>query len=326
MKIYNPEGKISVVTNGYSVKTLEKCMQSGIVIEAPVSRCDSDLTLYFDLGTNVIGIMPFSEFEYNTLGKDAKPAAVVNKVATYTCFKVMSIEQGEDGKSIAHLSRKEAQKECYDEYISKLQLGQVISARITHVEPYGAFCDIGCGIISLLPIENFCVTKLKDVNIREALRGYKDIKVIVRGFDKVGRIILSHKELLGTWEQEAAKFKPGDVVMGTVRMVESYGVFVELTPNLVGLAETFEGVKAGDIVSVLVKNIIPSKMKVKLAIQNLATSVRPIVNPDYRIPEDGFVKHWVYSPEGTAKKFETIIGDEAEGTDSTDADVEADAE
>lgn len=32
-------------------------------------------------------------------------------------------------------------------------------------------------------------------------------------------------------------FQPGETVTGTVRSIETYGVFVELTPNLAGLAE-----------------------------------------------------------------------------------------
>lgn len=63
--------------------------------------------------------------------------------------------------------------------------------------------------------------------------------------DPAGRVSLSHKELLGTWEENAALFSPGETVSATVRSVESYGIFVELTPNLAGLAEPKAGVRAG---------------------------------------------------------------------------------
>ena len=48
------------------------------------------------------------------------------------------------------------------------------------------------------------------------------------------RICLSQRELLGTWEENAALFSQGETVAGVVRSVESYGIFVELTPNLAG--------------------------------------------------------------------------------------------
>jgi len=51
-------------------------------------------------------------------------------------------------------------------------------------------------------------------------------------------------------------------VAGIVRSVESYGIFVELTPNLAGLAELKENVHAGQQASVFIKSILPNRMKV----------------------------------------------------------------
>ena len=69
----------------------------------------------------------------------------------------------------------------------------------------------------------------------------------MRGIDDSGRISLSHKELLGTWKENADRFHVGETVSGIVRSVESYGVFIELSPNLAGLAEPREGVEVGNL-------------------------------------------------------------------------------
>lgn len=305
MRLYKPEGTSGIRFNGFKREILEGFMKEGTIIEAPTIKCDNNLNLFVDLGPDIYGEIPYDEFEYNKNGTETKSVAVISRVAKFTCFKVMSITEDEEGKTKAILSRKQAQQDCYDNYVSKLQLGQIIDAKITHIEGYGAFCDIGCGIIALLPIEHFCVARIKDPKV--ALKHFKNIKVIVKNIDESGRLLLSQKELLGTWEEEAAKFKPGDVVVGTVRLVEKYGIFVELTPNLAGLAEGMEGVEAGDVVSVFIKSIIPDKMKVKLLIVDTDNATRPFIKLDYRIPEDGFVKHWVYSPKGSSKVIESII-------------------
>lgn len=44
------------------------------------------------------------------------------------------------------------------------------------------------------------------------------------------------------------------------------GIFVELRPNLVGLAEYKDGIEYGENVEVYIKKIIPEKRKVKLII------------------------------------------------------------
>ena len=53
---------------------------------------------------------------------------------------------------------------------------------------------------------------------------------------------------------------------GIIRGVENYGVFVELFPNLSGLAEPCQGAEPGMAASVYIKSILPDRMKIKLAI------------------------------------------------------------
>ena len=50
------------------------------------------------------------------------------------------------------------------------------------------------------------------------------------------------------------------------RSIESYGIFIELAPNLSGLSERKTGLNEGDSVSVYIKSIIPERMKIKLNI------------------------------------------------------------
>ncbi len=113
------------------------------------------------------------------------------------------------------------------------------------------------------------------------------------GHRRACRFYLTHKELLGTWLENAASFAPGEAVPGIVRGVKEYGVFVELTPNLSGLAEWRGDVSPGDRVSVYIKSIRPDTRKIKLQIiQNLG----PVREPDelrYFIT-DGPVEDWRY--------------------------------
>ena len=107
------------------------------------------------------------------------------------------------------------------------------------------------------------------------------------------------RQLLGTWLENARRFSPGETVSGVVRGNEDYGVFVELSPNLSGLAERKEGVVSGDGVSVYIKSILPEKMKVKLIlIDKLEKAPSTLIRPeDYQITQ-GRLQHFVYSPPG----------------------------
>ena len=126
---------------------------------------------------------------------------------------------------------------------------------------------------------------------------------------ETGRIYASVKELFGTWEENASMFSPGQTVSGIVRSVEEYGIFVELTPNLAGLAEYREGVSVGQSCAVYIKNIIPEKMKVKLVIIDVYDTPRLKKPCEYFIdPTDTtHIDYWRYSPKSCNKIVETVF-------------------
>lgn len=91
------------------------------------------------------------------------------------------------------------------------------------------------------------------------------IKFIDKNMD---RVMLTYKELLGTWEENIKDYKEGLTVVGIARETEKSknGIFVELKPNLVGLAEYKENIEYGTELNVYIKKIIPEKRKIKLII------------------------------------------------------------
>ena len=187
------------------------------------------------------------------------------------------------------------------EYINNLIPGDVIDAKITHLDSFGAFADIGCGIISLIPIDSISVSRID--HPRERFRVGMEIKTVVRTFED-GRISLTHKELLGTWEENAANFSIGETVAGIIRSVEEYGAFVELAPNLAGLAEVKDSILPGQQASVYIKNIIPSRMKIKLIIIDTFDYDYIPTLPDYYFTGN-HMDHFRYSPEESSKIIET---------------------
>jgi small subunit ribosomal protein S1 len=205
-------------------------------------------------------------------------------------FKIMDIRSG-DGGTIAYLSRRAAQEECAACYISHLERGDIIPARITHLEPFGAFCDIGCGLVSLLTVDKISVSRISHPSDR--FRVGEFTSVVVHSTSDSGRIYLTHRELLGTWEENAAGFEIGQTVAGVVRSIESYGIFVELAPNLAGLAEWKAGVEVGQCASVYIKNILPAKKKVKLVLVDAYECEKSVSAPKYYITE-GNVADWRY--------------------------------
>lgn len=310
MNEYKPEGLLIRSARNYeyisSIEGLERALERQIILEAPVVLCDHNFDLHVELAGGVRGLIPRCEVEYSPDGEPIKDIAILTRVGKTVCFKVCGFKYTPDG-TVAILSRRAAQRECVENYLKALAPGDVIPAKVTHLESFGAFVDIGCGRISLLSIDCISVSRISHPSARLSVG--EIIYTVVKSIDERGRIFVSGRELLGTWEENAALFKEGQTVRGIVRSVESYGIFIELTPNLAGLAEYREDVHSGQTAAVYIKSIIPEKMKIKLIIIDTddspatPTPLTYFIDPERR----RHIDHWKYSPRLSSRIIETIF-------------------
>lgn len=315
MRGYYPEGALLQRAENQLYlrdrRSLEEAAARGVTIESMCVMCDcTTMQLSIDLPGGVRGVMARGEVCYTPAeekaGAEVKDIAIITRVGKPIQFKIVDIKDDPSGGVRAVLSRRLAQRECYERYISSLACGDVISARVTHLEPFGAFCDIGCGLISLLTVDKISVSRISHPSDRFKVGEY--ISAVVSSRDELGRVYLSHRELLGTWEENAAGFAVGQTVTGVIRSVEDYGVFIELTPNLAGLAECYDGAVPGDACSVYIKSIIPERMKIKLIL--IDTCGKAEVTPFSYFIDTNRVWHmdsWRYSPVGSSKCVETVF-------------------
>lgn len=307
MNEYKPEGLLIDTPQNKqklsTVETLNSAYLNGDILESRAIICDSEHNLIVDL--NVMeGIIPREHGAIGIKQGQTKDIAIISRVNKPVCFKILGFDHDENGKIYAKLSRRDAQMECRENYLSKLSPGDVIPAKVTHLESFGAFVDIGCGTSSLIPIDTISVSRINHPGERFKL--HQNIFAIVKSIDDMDRICLSHKELLGTWTENARVFSAGQTVAGVVRSIEEYGIFVELSPNLAGLAEPKNGVALGQHASVYIKSIIPEKMKVKLIIVDSFDAAYDDTGINYFI-DSGHIDKFKYSPENCFKVIETVF-------------------
>ena len=296
-RAYPPEGLTPA--GSYTLAELRSAMESRTVLEGTVQRCDADLNLYFQLGS-VSARIPKEEVTAPWISGADRDIAVLSRVGKVVCFTVDAVTADAKGAPQAVLSRRKAQEAAMEEMLRKLKSGSVVAGRVVRTEPFGAFVDIGRGIVALLPTEYISAARIRHPNQR--FRVGQKILAAVKTFDRAAkRITLTHKELLGTWLENASRFSVGDTVRGTVRGVMDYGCFVELAPNLSGLTDRREGLHEGDAVSVTLRSIRPERMKIKLQVIEVLPETAEPKPPVYQIT-DGVLDRWVYSPanyEGT---------------------------
>ena len=302
MKFY-PEGQNGDLLRTFD--TLEEAkiaMMNGSVMESRVLLCDSEHNLHVDLGI-ISGVIPREEGAVGIDDGSTRDIALISKVNKPVCFIVLGFQRDETGNITAILSRKAVQLGCKKSFVDNLREGDVINARVTHLEKFGAFIDIGAGINALIPIDMLSVSRIN--HPRERLYEGESIRTVLRKREPE-KLTFSLKELLGTWQENAANFNPGETVTGTVRSIETYGVFVELAPNLAGLAEPCDFLFEGQRVAVYIKSVLPDKMKIKLVIVEAFEESEPAGELKYFFTGEHMAR-FDYSPENSAKIISTVF-------------------
>lgn len=272
--------------NCASMETLRAAMLLGTVLEGIAVRCDAAHNLIVVCG-EFEGIIPREECAMGIAEGTTREVAILSRVGKPVSFFV------EDCSGDAPVfSRKRAQEAALAMLLEQTRVDMVLPAAITHLEPFGAFVDLGCGVTSMVSIEHISVSRI--AHPRERFRVGQSIYVLVTGIDRnINRFILSHKELLGTWDENAAFFAAGETVTGFVRGVMDYGVFIELAPNLTGLSDASAGLMEGDRVSTFIKAILPESHKVKLRVIEVLPSIKGVAPLKY-FTTGGMLHGWSY--------------------------------
>lgn len=292
MQPYQPEGCTTALP---SPDALHQGIQDQHIFCANCIKCDEFHNLHVDLG-EIRGIIHKEEAALGIAEGRVREIAILSRVGKPVCFQVL----GFDSTGTAILSRRAAQLEARSYFLSALRPGDIIPAIVQNTTDFGVFCDIGCGFSALMRIDRCCISRL--TTTADLYHPGQRIPVAVLAIDDAeGLIHLTGRELLGTWAENAESFRQGQTVTGTVRSILPYGVFVELMPNLSGLAESAPGIQVGDSVSVFIRAILPEKHKVKLNIMEKLPSPLP-VRPDFFITS-GHIGRWEYFPGSKAVTY-----------------------
>lgn len=267
----------------------KKCLNT-MPMEVTITRCDRYHNLHTTLGGHPAIIHREEAISPAVSGAD-KEIAVLSLVGRAVCCKLCApIPEGDSEAFL--LSRRVVQDEALAYLLATFHEGDVLPAVVTSLSPIGAFVDIGCGVIALLPLRQISISRITHPQERFSL--HQQIFAAIQKIDPENkRFLLTHRELLGTWQENAAQFQEGETVTGIVRGIKSYGVFIELAPNLTGLAEPDAQLHEGQRVCVLIKSILPEKHKVKLHVVN---TLPPMTQnpPLHYFIKSGNIDQWCY--------------------------------
>ena len=249
----------------YSLEQLEEIKNKQEVVDMYVTDIDASFNMIGVIGKDIKAMIPREESS-SIVGDDGlvEEKHIINKKGKILHVCIKDIINNNDNIELI-VSKKILELKVRKWMYMHLKAGMRLKGVVVSTNDYAAFVDVGGGVTGILKLEN-----ISDILIQKAsdvLHVGQRINVIVKKFDRdTGRIELTYKEILGTFEDNISKFKEGDIVEGTIRNRIKSGIFVEIAPNVVGLAEHVNGLEYGQKVLVSIRRIIPEKKKVKLVI------------------------------------------------------------
>lgn len=257
--------KRKVNSKNLSLEELQNIKENQQVLDMYIEEIDENLNMIGKIGKNVKAIIPRGEAS-SVVGEDGlvEEKFIVNKVGKVLPVCIKEIVQNNEGIELI-MSKRLLELKVRKWMYMHLKPGVKLRGIVVGLKDYAAFVDVGGGVTGILKLHDMSDSRL--TNASDMFKLGQRINVVVKKYDRdTGRIELTYKELLGTFEENVKEFKEGDIVEGIVRNRIKSGVFVELKPNVIGIAEHVNGIESNQKVLVSIKKINLEKKKIKLVI------------------------------------------------------------
>lgn len=247
------------------IKDLEKIRDSQEVIDMYVEKVDDNFNLIGYVGKNIKAILPRAEF--SSIVEDdglVDTKNIVNKAGKrlQVCIKQIIVE---NDSNVVIVSKIVLELKVRKWMYLHLKPGIKLKGIVRGATSFAAFIDVGGGVTGMLKLPD--ITDMHINEVTDVLKLGQRIDVVVKSYDRdTGKIELSYKELLGSFEKNVKKIKEGDIIEGIARNRSKTGIYIELKNNLSGIADHVAGIEYGQRVLVSVKRINLETKKIKLII------------------------------------------------------------
>ncbi|HMK57101.1 MAG TPA: S1 RNA-binding domain-containing protein [Dissulfurispiraceae bacterium] len=219
--------KMTTLVRGHSTVKLAQirgAFESGAAVTGDVKR---EIKGGFEVAVD--GVKCFCPFSQIDLKGGREGGLYVGRAFP---FKIIEFKEG--GRTIV-LSRRlllqEEKAAAAARLKESLQLGQDISGRVSSLQNFGAFVDIG-GIEGLIPTSELSWAKINKPSDTLSVGQEVTVRLIAIDWEK-NRLTLSIKALLpDPWEGVEGRYEVGSKVSGTIVRLTPFGAFVNLESGI----------------------------------------------------------------------------------------------
>ncbi len=203
-------------------------LEKGQVLEGIIKNI-TDFGAFIDLG-GVDGLLYITDISWGRISHPSELLELNQKL------NVVVLDFDDDKKRIS-LGLKQLQPHPWDVLAQDIVVGSKVNGKIVNIEDYGAFLEITPGVEGLIHVSEVSWSN-QPINPREYFKVGDNYEAIVVTIDREDRkMSLSIKQLTpDPWMDISNQFPIGSKHSGEVKNITPYGVFVELSEGIGGMA------------------------------------------------------------------------------------------
>jgi len=236
--------------------------------------------------------------EIDEAGKPGSPRSLEFKI-----LKINKIRKNVvlSRKAALYQKREEEKKNV----LKGLEKSQIVKGAVKNITDFGAFIDIGGGVIGLLHIADMSWGRVNHPSEMLTIGDEVEVMILDFNIDDMKISLGIRQKTKDPWDEVEAKFPKGNKVTGKIVNLAPYGAFIELEKGVEGLvhiselswtkkyANPSELLAIGDRVEVMVLDVDRANRKISLGIKQLEQDPWQGVEDRFKVSEKikGKVRH-----------------------------------
>lgn len=242
----------------------------------------TDYGAFIDLG-GVDGLLHITDMSWKRIKHPSEILTIGDEI------KVKILKFDRDNARVS-LGLKQLGEDPWADISNRYPIGKRLSGRVTNITDYGCFVEIEEGIEGLVHVSEMDWTN-KNVNPNKVVHLGQEVEVIVLDIDgERRRISLGLKQCTANpWEDFATKHQKGDKIVGKIKSITDFGIFIGLEGGIDGLIhlsdvswhdagseELGRKFQKGDELETIVLAIDAERERISLGLKQLADD--PVAN------------------------------------------------
>ncbi len=249
-------------------------LQEGVTLKGIVKNL-TDYGAFVDLG-GVDGLLHITDMSWKRI---KHPSEIVN-VGDEINVKVLKFDRERNRVS---LGLKQLGEDPWVNIKKRYPENTIVRATVTNLTDYGCFAELEEGVEGLVHVSEMDWTN-KNIHPSKVVQVGDDIDVMILDIDEERRrISLGIKQCYqNPWDAFAEKYNKGDRIVGTIKSITDFGIFIGLEGNIDGLVhlsdiswdepgeEAVRRYRKGEEIETVILSIDPERERISLGIKQLS--------------------------------------------------------